>query len=93
MLQLNGGKPCYTSPYTKQNLPASLTGGKETAQALTNRLRPLLEADREKGKTGKDPLRHGFAVPPLPEGEASGRSVREYLLGSPSGAAVSRQAD
>lgn len=45
MLQLNGGKPRYTSPYTKQNLPASLTGGKETAQALTNRLRPLLEAE------------------------------------------------
>ena len=44
MLQLNGGKPCYTSPYTKQNLPASLSGGEETAQALAERLRPLLEA-------------------------------------------------
>lgn len=45
ILQLNGGKPRYTSPYTKQNLPASLTGGEETAQALAGRLRPLLEAD------------------------------------------------
>lgn len=44
MLQLNGGKPCYTSPYTKQNLPASLSGGEETAQSLAERLRPLLEA-------------------------------------------------
>lgn len=45
MLQLNGGKPCYTSPYTSRNLPASLSGGEETAQTLTERLRPLLEAD------------------------------------------------
>lgn len=45
MLQLNGGKPCYTSPYTRQNLPASLSGGKETAQALAERLRPILEAE------------------------------------------------
>lgn len=43
MLQLNGGKPCYTSPYTTQNLPASLSGGEETAQALAEQLRPLLE--------------------------------------------------
>ena len=45
MLQLNGGKPCYTSPYTSRNLPASLSGGEETAQALAERLRPLLEGD------------------------------------------------
>lgn len=45
MLQLNGGKPCYTSPYTRQNLPASLSGGKETAQALAERLRPILEEE------------------------------------------------
>lgn len=45
MLQLNGGKPCYTSPYTSRNLPASLSGGEETAQALAERLRPILEAE------------------------------------------------
>lgn len=45
MLQLNGGKPRYTSPYTRQNLPASLSGGEETAQALAGRLRPLLEEE------------------------------------------------
>ena len=42
MLQLNGGKPRYTSPYTGRNLPASLSGGEEAAQALAERLRPLL---------------------------------------------------
>lgn len=45
MLQMNAGNPCYTSPYTSRNLPASLSGGEETAQALAERLRPLLEAD------------------------------------------------
>lgn len=45
MLQMNAGNPCYTSPYTSRNLPASLSGGEETAQALTERLRPLLKAD------------------------------------------------
>ena len=45
MLQMNSGKPCYTSRYTGQNLPASLSGGQETAQALTERLRPLLEEE------------------------------------------------
>lgn len=45
MLQMNAGKPRYTSPYTSRNLPASLSGGEETAQALAERLRPLLEAD------------------------------------------------
>ena len=45
MLQLNGGKPRYTSPYTGQNLPASLSGGKEAAQSLAERLWPLLEEE------------------------------------------------
>ena len=45
MLQMNAGKPRYTSPYTRQNLPASLSGGEETAQALAERLRPLLEEE------------------------------------------------
>ena len=45
MLQLNGGKPRYTSPYTGQNLPASLSGGKKTAQSLAERLWPLLEEE------------------------------------------------
>jgi len=45
MLQLNGGKPRYTSPYTGRNLPASLSGGQETAQALTERLLPILEEE------------------------------------------------
>lgn len=45
MLQLNGGKPRYTSLYTKQNLPAFLSGGEETAQALAERLQPILEEE------------------------------------------------
>lgn len=45
MLQMGAGRPCYTSPYTTQNLPASLSGGEEAAQALAERLWPLLEAD------------------------------------------------
>ena len=45
MLQLNGGKPRYTSPYTTQNLPASLSGGQETDRALAERLWPLLKEE------------------------------------------------
>lgn len=45
MLQMNAGNPCYTSPYTSRNLPASLSGGEKTAQTLTERLRPLLESN------------------------------------------------
>lgn len=45
MLQLNGGKPRYTSPYSNQNLPASLSGGKETDRALAEHLWPLLKEE------------------------------------------------
>lgn len=45
MLQVGAGKPCYTSPHTSQNLPASLSGGEKAAQALAGRLWPLLEEE------------------------------------------------
>lgn len=45
MLQMNAEKPCYTSPYTRQNLPVSLSGGADAAQALADRLWPLLREE------------------------------------------------
>ncbi len=42
MLQLGAGRISYTSRYTGGNLPASLSGGEKAAQALIERLRPLL---------------------------------------------------
>lgn len=45
MVQVGAGKPCYTSPYTGENLPASLSGGEKAAQALAERLWPLLKEE------------------------------------------------
>ncbi len=45
MIQVGAGKPCYTSRYTNENLPASLSGGEEAAQALAQRLWPLLRPE------------------------------------------------
>ena len=42
MLQLGAGRISYTSRYTGGNLPAALSGGEKAAQALIERLRPLL---------------------------------------------------
>lgn len=46
MVQVGAGKPCYTSPYTGENLPASLSGGEKASQALAERLWPLLKEER-----------------------------------------------
>lgn len=45
MLQVGAGKASYTSRHTGGNLPASLSGGGEAAQALAERLRPLLREE------------------------------------------------
>lgn len=45
MVQMGAGRPCYTSPYTAQNLPASLFGGEKAAQALAGRLWPVLKEE------------------------------------------------
>lgn len=38
MIQLSAGQPCYTSLHTSRNLPISLSGGENAAQALAERL-------------------------------------------------------
>ncbi len=40
-LQIGAGNSCYTSPYTSRNLPMSLSGGEEAAQALIRRLQEI----------------------------------------------------